>query len=256
MPELVSQETQDAAYWEKEAKAAFKARDDAKDKARRLESQAALADADREELARLKGEHESAEEERRKKAGEFDTLKQSLTQKHETALKAEREQIAQLHQRVADLQIDHAFAAATDLFGGAVTSKTVLTHDIARAYFAPYVKLESVDVDGRKIDRLVIRTPTGEILPQDGSPAGFVKAMSDLIDLLPNKDHVLRGSGKAGSGSSGGSTSVTLDDGDLVALTARAKSGDLAAIGALQKRQRARGGLIMGEAWERPIKSA
>lgn len=194
----------DADYFREEAKKAFKARDEFKTKLRSLEeSGRVLTEEQVERYKALEQAAVTAEEERKKKAGEFDALRVELLKKHETALQAEARKAQEAQDRLHGLLRDHAFASAAEWFGGA-NAKTILTPDIAAAYFGRYVK---VDVDDTGAERVVVTGPDNHVILDEktGKPAAFTKAIGELIGMLPTRDSILRGSGKTGSGSSGGS---------------------------------------------------
>lgn len=198
----------DADYYRAEAKKAFAARDEFKAKLRQLEeSGRVLSDEQLEKYRTLEETAAKAEEERKRKAGEFDSLRVQLTQKHETELKARDEKITHLSQRFKDTVVKAEFGAASDLFGGE-TAKTILDVELGMAALGKYVRVEDADDDPRGY-RVVVAGPNGQpIVGRDGNPAPFADAMGELIASLPNKDRILRGSGKTGSGSSGGSRSA------------------------------------------------
>jgi hypothetical protein len=188
-----------------EAKKAFEARDRAKKEADELRKRA-LSDEAIAEYQALKAEREKAEEDRQKKAGEFETIKKSLIDKHTTELEAERKARMELEQNYRQEKIEAAFLGASDWFGGE-SAKTIMTGDMAFAYLGKHVSFEEVDVAGKTIKAIVVRDVDGNIiLDGKGNPAKFSDAIGEVIAQLPHKDRILRGSGKTGSGSSGGST--------------------------------------------------
>jgi uncharacterized protein DUF6651 len=245
----------DVAYWQGEAKKAFQDRDAVKNKLRELEGRV-LSDEDRQLFDTLKTQQEQAEEDRKKKAGEFDALRQQMAERHEKALKAERDKIAvetDLRAKaVADLHntlIGLAFAGASEWFGD--NGKTVLTPDIAQAYFGKHIVVK----DEHGVRTVVVKDQHGNDLidTKTGQPMPFDRAIGELIDALPAKDRILRGSGKAGSGSAGGSTTNPGPQ-DLDALIRRAGQGDADALAILRARRTA-SGLVQGSAWDK-LKSA
>lgn len=240
----------DAAYWEGEAKKAFKARDDAKKALKELEeSGRVLTPEQKQRLADLEAEAAKVEEERAKKAGEFETLKKTLTDKHSNELGERDKKISTLSDRFQRTVVRAEFGRATDLFGGHDQSKTVLDVDMAISVLGRYVTVEDDDkaADGY---RIVVKNSDGEpILDGKGNPAKFTDAIAEVINALPNRDRILRGSGKAGSGANG---EVPLDNGgriDATKLTPDQRK-DPKVIEALRK-QRGTGGLVMGRAFSR-----
>ena len=238
----------DAEYYKEEAKKAFAARDELKAKLRELEGKV-LSDEDRATFDSLKQQQAKAEEDRKRKAGEWEALKTQLTEKYATEIKERDTKLSTLGQRFKDTVIRAEFGAASDYFSGADTSKTILDVDLAMAALGKYVTVE--DTDDAMGYRVVVKRPDGKtIIGDDGNPAPFSSAIGELILALPNKDRILRGSGKTGSGSSGGSTG-SVKDADLTVLIQKANEGDKDAIAALKRRRAASGGMVMGSALTR-----
>ncbi len=230
----------DIAYWQGEAKKAFQARDAIKAQMRDLEGRA-LSEDQKAEYDRLKGAAAKLEEDRKRAEGQFDALKAELVSKHDAELKAAQQQLADLKQTVETRDITTAFLGASEWFGP--TGKTILPPEVAMAYLRPYCAVD----DGR----VVVRDLKGQVIHgRDGNPAPFAEAMGELIGSLPHKDALLRGSGKVGSGSAGGSQGVEALD--MTALIARARSGDPNALARLRQVQAAEGGIVQGAAFERP----
>lgn len=161
--------------------------------------------------ADLEKQHETAEEARRRKEGEFDQWRSQIAEKHQRELDAERvvaqNARAQAEQRERDLNetlIGLAFSQATEWFGE--KGKTVLLPQIAQAYFQGHVSVEVADGPGGKTSRrVVVRDYNGAVIvdPRAGTPLPFEKAIGELIESHPNRVSILRGSGKVGSGSAG-----------------------------------------------------
>lgn len=244
-----AQPTQDAAFWQSEAKKAFQARDQIKDKLRDLEGRV-MSDEDRALFQKLRTDAEKAEETRRRKEGEFDSLKNQLVEKH-NAEKAElTTRFTSLSERFKQSVKLAQFGAASDWFGGD-SAKTVLDVQLGMDVLGKYVTVEDQDDDPLGY-RIVVKTPRGEpILGADGNPAPFPEAIGELIKALPNKDRILRGSGKTGSGSAGGSKTGTAPAPDLQQLTERARQGDKDALKALKDRRAANGSMVFGSALSR-----
>lgn len=192
--------TGDIAHWQAEAKKAFEARQAAKNEAAELKKQLdAMKGVDPEEYRTLKQQAEQAEQDRAKKAGEFEKLQQQLVQKHQTELTAEQQKREQAEQRLQRTIIGRAFADAVDLFGP--SGKTIYLPADAERIFGDRVKILD---DGT----VAVTDAAGDVLidGKTGKPLPFAAAMSEYIDGLPDKQYRLRGSGKTGSGSSGGMT--------------------------------------------------
>jgi hypothetical protein len=228
-----------------EAIEAFKARDKAKAALRELqESGLVLTKEQKDEIEALRAEKAKAEEDRQKKAGEFDTLRVTLLKQHEAQLQAEREKAAKAEQDLSSTLKGLAFAQASDWFGD--SGKTVLTPEIAEAFYGRYVEL-----DGRTV---VVKDADGHVIldAKTGKPAAFSDAIGQLIQSLPNKEHVLRGSGKTGSGSSGGSK--TSESGEPIDIRRPLKPSefrDPKVRAALKDQMAAAGGLQSGAGFRR-----
>lgn len=234
-------------YFKAEAKKAFKKRDELAAKIKELEGRV-ISDEDAEELKTLRKERADIEEKRKRAEGQFDSLKQELVSKHEKERKADAERIKSLETYIEQTEIDRAFLGASSLFGGQ-SAKTVLTADIAAAYFRKYVDV--VDKDGRKV--VIVKNHAGDVIHgADGNPAPFEAAMAELIEGLPvsTRDQILRGSGKTGSGSSDGSK-AGMGKPDLTGRLSQADFANKDTRTALHRRHEAAGGLVVGRAWSR-----
>lgn len=241
------------AHWQTEAKQAFKARDDLKNKLRDLEGRV-LSDEDRATFETLKTQAAQLEEERAKKAGEFDTLKTQMAERHQQAVKAKDAEIAKRDEtinrwseRFKDKVKKAEFGAAVDYFSGADGSKTILDVEMGMAILGRFV---DVAVDDNGDAQVIVKKPNGDvILGADGNPAAFADGIGELIKTLPNKDRILRGSGKTGSGSSGGKTGGDRDlEFDVANLTPEQRR-DPKVLAEL-KRRLPRGGMVSGRAYD------
>lgn len=205
------------------------------------------SDEERKRLKDLEATAAQAEEDRKKKAGEWDTLKTELVTKHATELKALQDQIGSLNTLIADGEIDRAFGSAyvdkSPLFGGD-DALTILPPDLASSALRKFVTVEMVD--GKPV--LKVKDGNGKVVidPKTGDPMAFGPAMHQVINGLPTKDRILRGSGKAGSGSSGGGNNNAGDKGDLSHPTDEQLKTDPKARAALRTRQENAGGISIG----------
>lgn len=236
--------------WKNEAKKAFGDRDGLKAKLRELEGKL----PNEEQLTRwqeLEKLAEQAEEDRKKKAGEFDGWRQQIVEKHAKELTAERDKIktetdakSAAVKDLHDTLIGLSFAGASEWFGD--NGKTVLTPEIAQAYFGKHVQVREENGS-----RVVVVTDAGGndlIDSKTGRPMPFVQAIGELIDALPTKDRILRGSGKAGSGNAGGGAGARPID--FATLARKAAQGDKDAVTQLRA-QRPNTGMVMGEAYQK-----
>jgi len=204
----------------------------------------------------LKEQQAKAEEERAKKAGEFETLKQQQKERLDQAVKEHQKALAEKDQRFSGLSerfkstvVRAEFGAATDYFSGSESSKTILDVDLGMAALGKFVHVEDVEDDPMGY-RVIVKKPNGDtIFGADGNPAPFAEAIGELIKALPNRDRILRGSGKTGSGSSGGSNRGA-DQIDLTRLTADSFR-DPKVREALKRRAANAGGLQIGPAFDR-----
>lgn len=241
-----------AAAAEQALKDAQFARDNAIAEAAKLKKQIdelsgkVLSEDERKLFDTLKKERETAEEARKRKEGEFDTLKQQLVDKHNAEIAALNEKLTAATNLHRSTLISREFAGASALFGGTAEAKTVLTHDVAEAYFGRYVEPSE---DGKSI---VVKNLQGQVIldPKTGKPADFATAMTELIGALPNKDNILRGSGKAGSGSSGGADTNKNGQIDTTKLKP-ADFKDPKVREAVKAEHAAAGGIVMGSALKR-----
>lgn len=207
------------------------------------------SDDDRKKLKDLEAAQALAEEEKKKKAGEWDALKTELVTKHATELKAKDDQIAHLNALITDGEIDRAFAGAfvdkSPLFGGD-DALTILPADLASRALRNHVSVEMVD--GKPV--IKVKDDKGKVVidPKTGDPMAFGPALHQVISGLPTKDRILRGSGKAGSGSSGGGGDKS-DKVDFSNLTPE-QMRDPKIIAQAKQRQSEAGGIMMGTAFD------
>lgn len=144
-----------------------------------------------------------AEEDRAKKAGEWDSLRNQLVKDHDAALATANKKAEKYEARFRANAMAAEFGGAVDMFGG-TEARTILDPAMARDVLGRFVTIEE-DEDADRGYRVLVKRPDGSpILGADGNPAPFAEAIGKLIEALPNKDRLLRGSGKTGSGSSGG----------------------------------------------------
>lgn len=162
----------------------------------------ALSDDDRKLFDKLKADQQTLEDDRKRKEGQFDALKQQLIDSHTKEKKDLEDRVSGLQSTLRKTLVGREFAAASKLFGA--DGKTILTPAIAEAYYGRYVEVQDVDGSDEKV--VVVKNANGQVIvdAKTGKPAAFADAMAQLIESMPDKDAVLRGSGKAGSGNSGG----------------------------------------------------
>lgn len=241
----------DAAFYQAEAQKAFKARDEAKKRLRELEDGGLIVNAEQKaKFAELEKAAQQAEEDRAKRAGEFDALKKNMLDKHAKEIAERDTAVSTLSQRFQSTVVRAEFGTASELFGGHADAQTVLDVEMAIAVLGRYVSVADDDKDPRGY-RIVVKDVHGdEIEDAKGNPLPFAQALKELIGGLPNKDRILRGSGKAGSGARGGADGRRADDVDYRNLTpAQMRDPDI--IAEAKRRTAEAGGIVMGTAFER-----
>lgn len=215
------------------------------------------SDEQRAQWAALEAERLQQEEIRKRKEGEFDAWRRQIEEKHQKELDGLRQEAANASAQAAshekelnDTLIGLAFSDAADWFGP--TGKTVMIPSVAQSYFAPYVAVEVVPGinGGRATRRVVVKDYNGTVIvdTKTGKPASFAQAIGELIENHPQKAHLLRGSGKVGSGSAGGA-----NGGSDIDLT-RLKPGDFnnpEVRKRLKEQQASTGGMQIGPAFDR-----
>lgn len=233
----------DPAFYEAEAKKAFAERDKAKKELKALQDAGRILNDD--QIARykqLEEQAQQAEEDRKRKSGEFDQWRADILKKHQTEIQDREQKLTATEQKWQRTMVGLAFAGASDLFGK--DAFTIYSPKAAERIFGEFV---SLDADGQP----VVKGRDGAVIldAQTGKPASFSIAMRELIESLPDKNDHLRGSGKTGSGSSGGASGgrPEFDLSKLSSLTAEQRRDPkvLAALRALGKGQ----GVVMGEAY-------
>jgi hypothetical protein len=178
--------------------------------------------------AELEAKERTAEEDRMKKAGEFDGWRAQISEKHTKELDEKRQQVEnerakadQTEKELNETLIGRSFADTLEWFGP--TGKTVLMPAVAQSYFAPHVSVEVVPgTNGNPARRrVIVKDHHGAVVidAKSGQPMPFAQAIGEVIEAHPDKKHLLRGSGKVGSGSAGGEHGM--EGRDLSRLTAK-----------------------------------
>jgi hypothetical protein len=203
--------------------------------------------------ADLEKAQETAEEERKRKAGEFDAWRTQIAEKHAKDVKAQAERTEAEAKRAESIESELnntlkglAFAGAADLFGP--TGKTVLTPAVAQAYFAHLVQIVKDEATGQR--SVVVKDGSGATLvdPKTGHPMEFGRAMKELIEAHPDRDSLLRGSGKVGSNSAGGANGGREAPLDAANLTPEQRRDPK--VLAQLRASLPRGGMVSGRAYE------
>jgi hypothetical protein len=214
------------------------------------------SDEQRARWAELEQEQQKADEEKARKAGEFDSWRTQVNERHGKELDDLRQQRANeeagrsaLENELRETLVAREFADAADLFGP--TGKTVLPPSIAQSYFARNVEVQVNEVNGRRDRTVVVKDSHGAVIvdPKTGRPMPFAKAMWEVIEAYPQKAQILRGSGKVGANSTGG-----IYDGDGGIDTTRLKASDFndpKVREAVRAKQNVAGGLQIGPGFDR-----
>jgi hypothetical protein len=200
----------DVEYWKTEGQRAFQERDATNKKLRDLEGRV-FSDDDRRLFDKLKSQSKQIEEDAAKAAGKWDEFKGKLEAEHNERLTAESARAAKANERLSAQIVRSAFASAVDLFGGHQQSSTILDVPLAIDALGRYVKVEEDDKapDGY---RVVVTGPDGRAIEgANRSALPFDTAIMKVIESLPNKDRILRGGQKAGSGSPGAGNGASTD---------------------------------------------
>lgn len=194
-----------------------------------------------------------AEEDRQRKAGEFDELRRQIVERHDGQIKAKDKALAekQAERDAIDAELNNTliglqFAGAASLFGP--NGKTVLLPEVAQSYLGNRVAIQRDEKTGAR--QVVVKDAHGQVIldPKSGQPMEFGKAMEEVIDAHPAKQALLRGSGKSGSNSPGGGNG--LESKDLNNLRP-SDFADPKVREAVRRQQSSAGALQIGPAWDK-----
>jgi len=228
-------------YLETELGNAIKARDKAK-------GDVQLSKTEKDELDALRAKAAAADEAQLKAKGDYEALK--VKAEKQVADAAAKQLDAET--RLAHKAVETAFASALDLFGP--KGKTILPPDVAMSHFHTHATFVPSENGGG--GSITVHDLKGDaILGKDGKPAPFAEAMARLIETLPTKDAILRGSGRAGSGSVGSGESTVLSSATRAEIVKRAAAGDPEARTVLAKTPTP-GRQVSGMHWERQAQKA
>lgn len=210
---------------------------------------AGLSDEDRVLFDKLKADAKKAEDDKLKSEGQYETLRQQLVDKHAAELKAQIDTIGTLQGALRETLVSGEFARASTLFGP--TGKTILTPEIAEAYLGKHVHVE--DIQGSNKKTIVVKNADGQVIlnAKTGKPAAFADALLELIESRTDKDSILRGSGKTGSGNSGGPGGGGNNTRDLANPKTAADLNDPKVREAVKQKHNAAGGISPGAVFDK-----
>lgn len=213
-------------------------------------------DEERAKWRELEEKERQAEEKRLQDSGQFEAWRKSIQDTHTRELSELRGQVELASQRATSVEtelndslIAQCFAAAVDLFGPA--GYTTMLPEMAQSYLGKHVYVTvGTDNSGKTVRRVVVRDASGvDIMdPATGKPEVFSKAMKQVIDKHPYRQHMLRGSGKVGANNSGGA-----GDGESGVNLDRLKPADFKkkeVRDAIRNRMNNSGGLQIGPGFE------
>jgi hypothetical protein len=141
-----------------------------------------------------------AEEERLRKEGDFETLKQRMADEHQKELEAVRGQSSQLDQTVAALTSQIEQMALSTAFASSrfVQEDTIIGPDKARRIYGAHFDV----VDGTVVGYDAPRGATKRVALVDGKGVflPFDEAIKRLVDGDPDRDRLLKAQQKPGTG--------------------------------------------------------
>lgn len=148
-------------------------------------------------------------------AGEVDKVVSSrLTeaqQKHEAALKAERDKAEGLAGTIRRLTISQKFAESGWFSRPNAPGKTLLPPDAAESLFGSHFHL---DENGRIVPKYADGTTIGSSKDYN-APADFEEAFGAILERYPNKDAILRSQVSSGGGAQGSASQRGSDNSHL-----------------------------------------
>lgn len=156
---------------------------------------------DAKQLRELLAKQAEAEQAELEKKGDYDRLKQRMSEEHQSAVSKLTEQIAALQQ-----SLDASNSAVNELTIGSqfnnspyIKEKLILTPNKAKALYASHFDL----VDGQLVGYDKPRGASGRtaFVDANGSNLPFDAVMTKLVEADPEKDSLLRSNVKPGAGS-------------------------------------------------------
>jgi hypothetical protein len=141
-----------------------------------------------------------AEEERLRKEGDFDTLRQRMAEEHAREIEAVKNQSVELNSSVAALQAQIEDMALTTAFASSpfVAQDTIIGADKARRIYGAHFDV----IDGEVVGFDAPRGSAKRVMLVDaqGRSLPFNEAIKRLVDSDPDKDRLLKTQQKPGPG--------------------------------------------------------
>lgn len=150
-------------------------------RARELESKAGkISDEDLEELEQLRAAKQKAEEERRRRNGEFEKWRDEIQKEHKQEVEARENRIRSLQEQIRQDRIGRQIAEACAEHGATNTA-------VMQAFIERHVKAD-FDDEGQLSVAVLDPADGNRMLDSEGKPLsipGFVKKLSESKDFAP-----------------------------------------------------------------------
>jgi hypothetical protein len=152
-------------------------------------------------VRKLLAEQKTAEEKALEAKGDYERLKARMAEEHAKEIKTLKDQLAQeaserakLAGNINELSIGSQFAQSKF-----IADELTLTPAKARVIYADHFDLEDGKVVGYDKPRGAANRTA--LVDQYGTPVAFDQALAKIVDLDPDKDHLIKSKVKAGAGS-------------------------------------------------------
>jgi len=172
-----------------------------------------------EEIAEMKSAREKSEEERAKQAGEWDKLREKLTEQHKTELQKTMDRLAAIEASEHEARVESGLKSAL-MEAGVTEVGAELLPDILKSR----AKIE--DDNGKRVVK-IFDADGSPMISKDGRDASFADLVAQASEKYPSlfKATTKPGSGTPPGGNSAGSTtSQTVKASELAAMTAAQKA--------------------------------
>jgi len=144
-------------------------------------------------VRKLLAEQKTAEEKALEAKGDYERLKARMAEEHAKEIKTLKDQLAQEASERAKL-VGSQFAQSKF-----IADELTLTPAKARVIYADHFDLEDGKVVGYDKPRGAANRTA--LVDQYGTPVAFDQALAKIVDLDPDKDHLIKSKVKAGAGS-------------------------------------------------------